>query len=100
MSDLKNKFIFRSRKKKEDEPEKNVDGERSIPSVNKTMDFQGKLTKWVIFIASMGVAGLLFYNFYADNLAPKKQKSADEAGEEVTGGNTSIRPLQTPHAST
>ncbi|EBS5600566.1 hypothetical protein DUQ00_22175 [Salmonella bongori] len=96
MSDLKNKFIFRSRKKKEDEPEKNVDGERSIPSVNKTMDFQGKLTKWVIFIASMGVAGLLFYNFYADNLAPKKQKSADEAGEEVTGGNTSIRPLQTP----
>lgn len=98
MKEPKSKFLFR-RRKQEEEPENVNSGERSIPSVNKTLDFQGKLTKWIIFICVMGLMLMLMWNYYAPIIAKKRADAAQKNTQEVpanTSSNSGLRPLETP----
>lgn len=75
--------------------EHSIEGERSIPSVNKEASLQSRLTNSIgfIFIVVMGI--FLLYQYYAKQIHNKNNAEETNKADQKTT-QTSVQPLQTP----
>lgn len=68
-----------------------IEGERAIPSVNKGLTLQARLTNYLLFGLVILIAAFMLYKYYADLYA--KKKAAEDAARIDTKSNmTSVLP--------
>jgi type IV secretion system protein VirB10 len=80
----------------EDAEPDHIEGERAIPSVNKGLTLQTRLTNFLLFGLVIGLAVFMLYKYYADLFA--KKAAAEEAAKIDTKSNmvSVLPPLNAP----
>lgn len=94
------KFFFRKRDQQSansiEDDRDHIEGERAVPSVNKGLGMQTKITNFLIFASIIVIAGFLLFKYYANMLEHRReQQQATERDTKQTAG-ARLPPLVPP----
>jgi len=89
---------FRKRDADTDSPDdaRHIDGERSMPSVNKGMSVQAKITNWLLFAFVILIALIMLWRYYAGII--ERHNAAQDAAKHDAASTqmTNLPPLTPP----
>ena len=77
-----------------DDADNTIEGERTVPSVNKGLGMQAKITNMVIISALLGLGTFLLFRYYS--AAYTQRQEAKATGHAAHGIVTNLPPLVTP----